>query len=325
VNEVARLGNKIGMPHLPLEPAAARQALAERGWRADESAVAAFRARVAGEKGLAAGEALVQARGLHFSYAGGVRALAGVDLNIREGDFVAILGENGSGKSTLCLLLLGLLKPQAGECWLAGRLAARLSGPEIGRIVGYVHQNPDVQLYAATVEEEVAFAPRNLGFSEAQVSKAVGEALEATGLGGERKNSPFTLSRGERQRLAAASVLAAGPRVIILDEPTTGLDWVEQERLMGVLQEVNRRGTAVVIVTHAIPLAARYARRCIVLSGGEVVAEGTPREVFSDAHLLERAALRAPDITQLASLLGVPALNANELASVLRRGSERPD
>lgn len=319
VNEIAMLGREIGMSALPLDPAAAYQALRKAGWRVEQSL--AVESQPAGEPGgaPACGEVMVGAKGVRFAYPGGLEALRGVDLQIREGDFVAVLGENGSGKSTLCLLLIGLLGAQEGECVVQGRATRQLAKPEIGRVVGYVHQNPDVQLYAATVEEEVAFAAENLGFGEAEVTVAVGEALEATGLQGERKSNPFTLSRGERERVAVASVLAARPKVVILDEPTTGLDWVEQERVMGVLQEVNGRGTAVVIVTHSIPLAARYARRCVVLSRGELVADAPPREVLTDTGLLARAALRAPDITQLGSLLGVQALTARELASVLRR------
>lgn len=244
-------------------------------------------------------------------------AVSSVDFTLGEGEFVALLGANGSGKTTLAKLLNGLLHPSNGEIRLGERNLGQLRRSELAREVGYVFQNPDHQIFAATVREEVGFGPKNFGLQGSELGERVAEALQATGLEGYGERDPFALTKGERQQVAVASVLATRPRILILDEPTTGLDWPQQQAMMALLQRLNERGHTVVIITHSMRLAAEYARRVAVMEGGQLIADGHPRRVFFDSQVLQRAALRAPQIVSLSAALGLPALTVEELASRL--------
>jgi len=252
------------------------------------------------------GEVLLEMEDVRYSYpSSGGEALRGISFEVRRGEFSAVLGPNGSGKSTLAKLMAGLLKPSSGRVRFRG-------GPVRPGEVGYVFQNPDQQLFAPTVWDEVAFGPKSQGLSEEALEEAVGEALEAVGLSTYGGRDPFSLTRGERQRIAVASVLACSPEVLILDEPTTGLDYEEQKRMMAFLEKWNLRGGTVVLITHSMWVAARYARRCIVLREGEVVADGPTREVFRRKELLRSAHLKPPFVTQLGDRLGMPFLSVEE-------------
>ncbi len=261
-----------------------------------------------------AGPPLIDVRGLRHRYPTGYEALAEVSLAIRRGEFVALVGRNGSGKTTLAKHLNGLLEPTEGAVRLEGRDLRSLALEELAQRVGYVFQDPDHQLFAATVEEEVAFGPQNLGLAAAEVEARVAEALAAVGLG-ERDADPFLLDKGVRQRLAVAAILALRPDVLVLDEPTTGLDFAEQQKMMALLRALHAGGRTIVIITHTPWVIAEYAERVVLLAGGRLRFDGPPRQFFADDELLAAAAFRAPDVTRLGRLLGCTPLSVAELVS----------
>jgi len=313
--QLAELGARVGMA-LPLEPAGAAEALSAEGRRLD-----------AEECGLLAseapepGEPLIELEGVSFTYReSGEQALRDVTLTIREGEFVVLLGENGSGKSTLAQHLNGLLSPTAGTVRIGGRDTRTAPVQELAAQVGYLFQNPDHQIFSSTVREEVAFGPRNLGSGEREVEARVAEALAATELSGWETRDPFVLTKGERQRVALASVLACRPRVIVFDEPTTGLDGIQQRAMMELLARLNAEGTTVIVITHCTWAAAEYAHRALVLDEGRLAADSSVREVFGDAELLARTGQVAPDVARISQALGAQTLlSVDEMERCLKR------
>jgi len=229
---------------------------------------------------------LLEVRGLCHRYPDGRDALLDVSLSIGEGEFVALIGRNGSGKTTLAKHLNGLLAPTAGSVRLRGREVAFLPLEQLAQRVGYVFQDPDHQLFAATVSEEVAFGPRNLGLPRAEVDERVAEALAAVDLH-ERDADPFLLDKGARQRLAVASILALRPDVLVLDEPTTGLDHFEQQRMLELLTRLHAAGRTIVIVTHTPWVIAAHTRRVVLLAEGRLRYDGPLRPFFADDHLAD--------------------------------------
>ncbi len=253
-------------------------------------------------------------REVTFAYPGGPPILQGFSLSFREGELTAILGPNGSGKTTVLKLLRGLLKPQAGEVW-------RPAGDRAPQ-VGFVFQNPDYQLCAEQVWEEVAFGPRQLGLPPEEVARRVETALNRVHLAERAGDDPFSLTKGQRQRLAVAGVLALAPQVIILDEPTTGLDHRERVDLLNLVRELHHLGHTIIMVTHSMWAAAHYARRLVVLQDGRVVLDGPTREVLAREEALARARLTPPAVVQLSRRLGFLALTAEEfMAGII--GSKR--
>ena len=263
------------------------------------------------------GEPVIEVRELCFAYQAHHNVLEHLSLTINRGEFVALLGQNGSGKTTLVKHFNGLLQPSSGSVQVCGRDTRSWKMSDLGKTVGYVFQNPDHQLFAETVEEEVAFGPRNYGLSQEEVSRNVAHALSVTALTGREQDDPFSLPKGERQRLAVASVLASEPQIIVLDEPTTGLDYRDQCAAMRLVQQLNAKGHTIIVVTHAMWLAAHYAHRCIIMRSGTIIADGPTREVFSQEESLGTASLVAPAIAQLGKSLGGTTLSARELAYCL--------
>ena len=241
----------------------------------------------------------VRVEGISFHYVES-SVLQGVDLAIYPGDWLALLGPNGSGKSTLARLLNGLLLPTHGRVLVNGLDTRTTPMSELVRRVGLVFQNPDHQIFADTIWEEVAFSARNIGCSKEEIEVRVRESLDAVGFSVEESGGldPFSLRKGERQRIAVASVLATRPEILIFDEPTTGLDAQETDRMMRMIRDLNQQGHAIVMITHSMSLVSTYAKRCLLLKDGRVIGEGSPREIFSKAPLLESAALKAPMISQ---------------------------
>ena len=226
----------------------------------------------------------VQVERVSFSYSGRSQALEDVSLEILEGTSTAIVGQTGSGKSTLLRLLCGLEVPDSGRIVVAGNdTSTRRGRKAVRRVIGYVMQHPERQLFAETVEKDVAFGPRNLHLSEGEVTRRVDAALELVGLSERRDASPFTLSGGQRRLCALAGILAMEPEVLILDEPTAGLDPRGRAMLRRVLARLRERGITLVQVTHSMEDAAR-SDRVIALDQSRLVAAGTPREVFSPAN-----------------------------------------
>lgn len=261
---------------------------------------------------------LIRVEGVSFSYPGGPRVLESVDLTIAPGEFVAIIGQNGSGKTTLARLIIGLLKPETGRIMLDGRDRSTLGAAATAAEIGYVFQNPDHQIFAATVADEVAFGPRNFGLEAGEIERRCADVLHAVGLESERESDPFLLSKGQRQRLAVASVLVLRPKVLILDEPTTGLDYREQRRMMKLVADLNESGVAIVMITHTPWLVAEYARRVVLMRGGRKIFDGGVREFFAHHAVLSASSFRPPEVTALSRRFGTVALTAEELARWLK-------
>ena len=249
--------------------------------------------------------AIIQTEGLRFSYASvepGVRpvVLDGVDLQIEEGSFVAVLGHNGSGKSTLAKHMNAILLPTGGKVYVSGidtADEARLL--DVRRTVGMVFQNPDNQIVANVVEEDVAFAPENLGVPPDEIRKRVDDALKVVGMYEYREHAPHLLSGGQKQRIAIAGVIAMRPRCVVLDEPTAMLDPVGRREVLDTIRDLNRKaGVTVVLITHHMDEAAQ-ADRLVVMSAGHVVADGAPKEVFADVEGLKAVGLTVPETVEL--------------------------
>ncbi|MEW6523248.1 MAG: energy-coupling factor transporter ATPase [Bacillota bacterium] len=252
---------------------------------------------------------IISVRKLSHQYGAGetqVEALEGVDLDVRAGEFVVIIGPNGSGKSTLAKHLNALLLPTTGEVWVKGmdtRDAAQLW--EIRRAAGMVFQNPDNQLVATTVEEDVAFGPENLGIPPAEIVRRVAGSLVAVDMTGYERHAPHLLSGGQKQRVAIAGILAMQPEVIILDEPTAMLDPAGRAEVLRTVKKLNdEKGITVVHITHYMDEAV-HADRVIVMNEGRIVLEGSPREVFTQVELLKSCGLDIPPVTELAHQLRV--------------------
>jgi energy-coupling factor transport system ATP-binding protein len=312
--QLAELTKLLGLESLPLSVAAAEDAIRARGAAVEKSRAVSLRAGGGPSGG---GRPLLAARNVRYSYKGGADAVHGVSLDIHEGEFVALIGPNGSGKTTLAKHFNGLLKPQEGTVEVAGADTRAASISELSRRVGYVFQNPDHQIFCETVADELAFGPGNAGLDRNSIAEGSSRALAAVGMGGCEDSDPFALTKGERQRVALASVLVMEPSVIVMDEPTTGLDYVQQKHVMDLLCELNRRGHTVIIITHSLWLAAQCARRTVILFGGTVVADGPTREVMSAREGVERWSLASPPAIALGRRLGVPALNVEELVYCL--------
>jgi energy-coupling factor transport system ATP-binding protein len=255
------------------------------------------------------GSEILALRRVTFAYPDQPPVLQDFSIAFRERELTAILGPNGSGKTTVLKLLRGLLTPQAGEIWRR---------PDEKFRVGYVFQNPDYQLFAAQVWEEVAFGVHLLGLSSPEVERQVTTALTRVHLLDRARDDPFSLTKGQRQRLAVAGVLALAPRVIILDEPTTGLDHREQQDLLGLVGELHDQGHTVIMVTHSMWAAATYARRLVVLLDGRVLMDGPTRQVLAQAELLTQARLAPPAVVQLSRALGFTALTPAEFRERVR-------
>ena len=247
---------------------------------------------------------IIQARGLTFRYttAEGVAptVLDHVDLDIEAGSFVAILGHNGSGKSTFAKHLNAILLPTSGKVYVDGMDTTDEDKLlDIRRTVGMVFQNPDNQIVASVVEEDVAFAPENLGVPSAEIRRRVEEALEAVGMTEYARHAPHLLSGGQKQRVAIAGVLAMRPRCIVLDEPTAMLDPVGRREVLDTVCRLQRElGMTVVLITHHMDEAAR-AQRLVVMDNGHVVMDGPPAQVFQNVVGLRRLGLEVPDSVSL--------------------------
>jgi cobalt transport protein ATP-binding subunit len=246
----------------------------------------------------------IEVSDLLFRYtSGGADVLRGVNVRIDHGEFVALIGQNGAGKTTLAKHFNGLLKPTAGAVRVMGRDTRTVPVAEMARQVGYVYQNPDHQIFAQRVRAEAAFGPRNLGLSASEVTRRVDEALALVGLQEHADDFAFSLGRGQRQKLAVASVLAMEPRVLVVDEPTTGLDQAGAKGILDLLSRWNREGRTIVAITHDMSLVAERIPRTIVVNDGAILADGPTRSVLSDAKLLRSAFLRPPQVTRIAQRL----------------------
>ena len=248
--------------------------------------------------------AIIEIKDLHFAYSDTEEAspsvLNGVDLTIEEGTFVAVLGYNGSGKSTLAKHLNAIHLPTGGTVYVDGMDTAKEELLlDIRRTIGMVFQNPDNQIVANVVEEDVAFAPENLGVPSEEIRQRVDNALKAVGMYEFREHAPHLLSGGQKQRIAIAGVIAMQPRCIVLDEPTAMLDPNGRADVLRTIKQLNRAsGVTVVLITHHMDEAAQ-ADRLVVMAKGKVIADGKPKEVFQDVEGLKAVGLTVPHTTEL--------------------------
>jgi energy-coupling factor transport system ATP-binding protein len=246
----------------------------------------------------------IQVQSLNYIYQPfDVHAVKNVSFEISKGEFVALIGQNGSGKTTVLKNLLGLLKPTSGKVLVSERDTNTTPVAEMARHVGFVLQNPDQQLFAETVEEEVAYGPKNLGLGKSDVNARVERALKLVSLEEKRAEFPPALSKGERAKVVIASALALDPEIIVLDEPTTGQDYKGCHQIMQIAQSLHAEGRTVVFVTHHMALVAEYAKRVIVLSGGEVLLDDATDNVFSKPDVVRKAYIIPPQITVLGQAL----------------------
>lgn len=338
VPHVVRFGTLLGAERVPFTLDEAVQLVESGGWLSGAWRDTSDDAGAGGEKGTTTtaghtsnavsgatspgrplGDVIIEVKGLEHRYPQGALALRGVDLTVREGEFIAIIGQNGAGKTTLTRHLNGLLKPTAGDVRIGGRSIKDLTAAQVSRTVGYVFQNPDEQLFCNSVEEELRFGPGNVGLTGEELDRRVEEILQDIGLAGYREVWPKYLTKGERQRLALASVVAMDPAILIVDEPTTGLDWLESLQIMDYLKRLHDdRGKTVLIITHDMNIVSLYAGRVVVMAGGRVVGDGSPQEVFSNPDLMAKANLKPPAIAELSvRLCGQVALTPEEAVETL--------
>lgn len=252
---------------------------------------------------------IIEVKDLWYRYEKQDWALKGVNLAIYPGEFVAIIGQNGAGKTTLVKHFNGILTPGKGQVLLNGRDTHDIPFEEVATRVGYCYQNPDHQIFNLTVNDELEYGLRKRNLPEEEINKRVQQVLEIVDLTGNEQQYPFALSRGDRQKLAVGTILAMNPPVIIIDEPTTGMDWRGGEIMMNLIRDLHRSGRTIVMITHDMRIVAAYASRVIVMVDGQIISDGTPKEVFIQTEALKKAFLEAPQITRIAQALaahGIP-------------------
>ncbi len=244
---------------------------------------------------------MIELERVSFTYPGGVRAVENVDLVLREGEVVAVMGGNGAGKTTLLKLMVGLLKPSEGVVRVDGLDTKRTPLSRIARTVGYVPQIADSLFFLQSVEEEMLYALRNFGMLEK--ASRIGEILRDFGLEGTEKRSPFTLSGGQKKRLSIAVVLAWEPKYLLLDEPTLGQDRAGREAMIELIRRLRDEGRTLVIATHDVEFVSELSPRVVLMGGGRVLADGRAEEVLVDEGLLKEARVLPPQSVVISSRL----------------------
>jgi|LGOV01.1.fsa_nt_gb energy-coupling factor transport system ATP-binding protein len=232
-----------------------------------------------------------------------VLAVDDVNFEIKEGEFVAIIGQNGSGKTTILKNLLGLLHPTEGKITVAGLDTSQAAVADLARHVGFVLQNPDQQLFAETIEQEIAFGPQNLGVDEDEVMRRVDEALEMVDLDCDKMEFPPALSKGDRAKVVIASALALNPEIMVLDEPTTGQDYKGCHQILQIARKLHQENRTVVFVTHHMALVAEYAQRVIIMCEGKILLDSKTEDVFGQPEVIRKAHIIPPQITELSQNL----------------------
>ncbi|MDC7233714.1 MAG: energy-coupling factor transporter ATPase [Spirochaetales bacterium] len=306
-----------GDAELPLTPDEGLDSFKKMNLSLDESAYKALLKKDS-DRESAYGEVLIDVRDLIHVYPNGNKALKGVSLTVRKGEFLAVLGHNGSGKTTMVKHFNGLLSPSEGDILVRDCNTRDSSIFEIGKTVGYVFQNPDHQIFSDTVFEEVSFSPKLRGCTQEEIDVRVAEALKAVGMEGTEEEDPFSMTKGQRQRIAVASVLSAKPELIILDEPTTGLDYKEQRQMMELIRNLNEQGHTIIMITHTMWVVAEYAHKVAVVKDGEMSMYGNTRDVFRDEETLMESYLKTPHIVNLSNKLGKTVLSVDEFKSCVQ-------
>ena len=263
---------------------------------------------------------MLEAKDVNFAYLRGQPVINDMECRIEDGEFVALLGHNGSGKTTLSRLFMALCHPRSGQILVDGEDIVKCEPADLADKIGYVFQNPDLQILEDTVFDEVAYGPRAKKLTEETIKRQTTEAMEAMGLTELAGEYPRLLSFGQKRRLGVAAALALNPRTLILDEITNGQDALEKKGMMEYLQAINqKRGITVVLISHDMDIVRRYAKRAIVLHNGRKVFDGSPVQLFDGSQPVERWGLRRPTVATLASALGVNAATAEDFVNAVKK------
>lgn len=246
-------------------------------------------------------ETMLEFKDVSFSY-DTTANVQNVNVKVEKGDFIAIIGSNGAGKSTFSKLCNGLLTPTTGDVFVLNKNTRREKVSSLAKHIGFLFQNPDRQICCNTVKEEIAFSLRNNGIPEDEIKRRVKATLEEFGFDG--KTEPFNLSRGQRQRLCLACLIALNPEILILDEPTTGLDYKECMMMMNRIKQLNENGTTVIMVCHDMEVVLDFAKTVVVMNRGQILEQGETRKILADTELLGKARLLQPQIAQVSTMLG---------------------
>ena len=248
--------------------------------------------------------ALVEVKNISFKYPNGYLAVDDVSFSIEAGENIAIVGQNGAGKTTTVKMLNGLTRPCSGDVLINGESTKKYTTAQMARRVGYVFQNPDDQIFKYNVMDEIMFGPMNIGMDPKRAEEEAKRALELTGLSGKEKENPYDLELYERKMTAIASVLAMDTDVLILDEPTIAQDWKGRQIIGGIIRSLSERGKLVIAILHDMDFVAENFERVIIMAHGQVLADGTARDVFMQDEALKKARLQKPYMMQLGEVLG---------------------
>lgn len=262
---------------------------------------------------------LIEVNDVHYQYDKSKEALKGVSFDIYEGDYVALIGQNGAGKTTLAKHFNSLFKPTSGRILVCGKDTRNEEPNTLAEQIGYVFQNPDNQIFSTSVYKEMEYGLKALKLSEEEMSKRIHEIAKLLDIEKVLEEHPFSLGKGERQRVAVASILVLKPKILVVDEPTTGQDWDGIQNMMKLIDELHANGTTIVMITHDMDVVATHANRVIVMAKGSIVADGSVRDVFKQEKALKDAYVARPQIPELSERLGLQsmALTAQELGGAL--------
>lgn len=267
----------------------------------------------------------ISVQDVHFAYPDGTKALFGISMDIFKGEMLAIIGQNGSGKTTIVKHFNGLLKPTEGDVLVDGQSVKKESAGRLAQKVGYVYQNPSLQLFCRSVRAEIAFGLKLLKKSEDEIAQTTQSVLRMVGLWEKADEYPFLLTMGEKQRVAIAAVLALGPEVLIVDEPTTGQDFKRAYQFLELFKYLNdQEHKTIIFITHEMRFTTEFADRTIVMADGKVWMDGKTRDVFHQVDKLQEALVTPPEIVQLAdkaTSAGIPAgiMTVNGLYQEVKR------
>ena len=303
---------RINQENLPLDPEAGASMFQEKELVFSEEKYSEIIKRE-DDRDTSYGDTILTVKNLVYVYPNGNKAVDKISFSVREREFMAVLGHNGSGKTTLVKHFNALLAPTEGDVIIYGKNTRDHSIFEIGKDIGYVFQNPDHQIFADTVFDEVAFSPKIRGIGKDEIKDRVHEALKAVDLVGYEEHDPFSLSKGERQRVAVASILSARPKIIVLDEPTTGLDYREQKKMMELIKQLNEMGHTIIMITHTMWVVSEYAHRVAVIRDGGIMMDDRTRNVFAEEDRLRESYLRTPHIVSLSNQVGKTVLSLDEM------------
>lgn len=262
---------------------------------------------------------MIRFENVSFGY-GSTATIKNISFHIKKGEFAAIIGANGAGKTTLSKLCNGLLKSVSGTVTVSGNDTKKIKTSKLAKSVGFLFQNPDRQICQNTIRQEIKFGLECVLDDPDEINRRISETLELFDFDGD--NDPFSMSRGERQKIALAALIATRPEVLILDEPTTGLDYRECMHIMEVMRKLNEKGTTIIMVSHDMELVSDFAKRILVVRNGELIGDGATREILADESLLKSASVLPPQIPALAIRLGndfKDVFTVDEMCSAIER------